>query len=181
VIAGHKRPGKDDSPKVIEATRQYIRDFDRAAGTATTARALYDKMLELYPDRVNPGEGSGFRRAASNRDLTRANVLSDWLLPNALAMTVTLLVKSRLPGTLNIEVDFVAIARPCLEFGDTTTSVLPDATRVARAHLSAAIWNDFLSVQLSSVARPKSAHGEEPKNPCCAKGTARSWCPRVGG
>jgi glyoxylase-like metal-dependent hydrolase (beta-lactamase superfamily II) len=54
VIAGHKRPGNDDSPKIIEETRQYIRDFDRVAET-TTARELYDKMLELYPDRVNPG------------------------------------------------------------------------------------------------------------------------------
>src|SRR2546430_10984029 len=55
VIAGHKRPGNDDSPKIIEETRQYIRDFDRVAGTTTTARGLYDKMLELHPDRVNPG------------------------------------------------------------------------------------------------------------------------------
>jgi glyoxylase-like metal-dependent hydrolase (beta-lactamase superfamily II) len=55
VIAGHKRPGNDDSPKIIEETRQYIRDFDRVAGATTTARGLYDKMLELYPDRVNPG------------------------------------------------------------------------------------------------------------------------------
>jgi glyoxylase-like metal-dependent hydrolase (beta-lactamase superfamily II) len=55
VIAGHKRPGNDDSPKIIEETRQYIRDFDRVAGTTTTARQLYDKMLELYPERVNPG------------------------------------------------------------------------------------------------------------------------------
>jgi glyoxylase-like metal-dependent hydrolase (beta-lactamase superfamily II) len=55
VIAGHKRPGNDDSPKIIEETRQYIRDFDRVAGTATSARELYDKMLELHPDRVNPG------------------------------------------------------------------------------------------------------------------------------
>jgi glyoxylase-like metal-dependent hydrolase (beta-lactamase superfamily II) len=55
VIAGHKRPGNDDSPKIIEETRQYIRDFDRVAETTTTARELYDKMLELYPDRVNPG------------------------------------------------------------------------------------------------------------------------------
>ena len=54
VIAGHKRPGNDDSPKIIEETRQYIRDFDRIVGTTTTARELYDKMLELYPDRVNP-------------------------------------------------------------------------------------------------------------------------------
>jgi len=55
VIAGHKRPGNDDSPKIIEETRQYIRDFDRLAETTTTARELYDKMLEIYPDRVNPG------------------------------------------------------------------------------------------------------------------------------
>ncbi len=31
VIAGHKRPGNDDSPQTIEETRQYIRDFDRVA------------------------------------------------------------------------------------------------------------------------------------------------------
>src|SRR5260221_10065243 len=55
VIAGHKRPGNDDNPKIIEETRQYIRDFDRVAGTTTTARGLYHKTLELYPDRVNPG------------------------------------------------------------------------------------------------------------------------------
>src|SRR5262249_41816146 len=55
VIAGHKRPGNDDSPKIIEETRQYIRDFDRVAETTTTARELYDKMLERYPDRGNPG------------------------------------------------------------------------------------------------------------------------------
>jgi hypothetical protein len=55
VIAGHKRPGNDDSPRIIEETRQYIRDFDRLAGTTTTARELYDKMLELYPERANPG------------------------------------------------------------------------------------------------------------------------------
>jgi hypothetical protein len=55
VIAGHKRPGNDDRPKIIEETRQYIRDFDRVAGTTATAQELYDKMLKLYPDRVNPG------------------------------------------------------------------------------------------------------------------------------
>jgi glyoxylase-like metal-dependent hydrolase (beta-lactamase superfamily II) len=54
VVAGHKRSGNDDSPKIIEETRRYIRDFDRVAGTTTSARELYDKMLELYPDRVNP-------------------------------------------------------------------------------------------------------------------------------
>jgi len=55
VIASHKRPGNEDNPQIIEETRQYIRDFDRLAETTTTAQELYDKMLELYPNRVNPG------------------------------------------------------------------------------------------------------------------------------
>ena len=54
VIAGHKRPGNDDDPRIIEETRQYIRDFDRLAQATTTARELYDQMLLLYPERVNP-------------------------------------------------------------------------------------------------------------------------------
>ncbi len=63
VIAGHKNPEKDDSPRIIEETRQYIRDFDRVAETSTTARELYDKMLEFYPDRANPGSLWGSARA----------------------------------------------------------------------------------------------------------------------
>jgi len=55
VIAAHKRPGNDDNPRIIEETRQYIRDFDRIAEMTATTQELYDKMLELYPNRVNPG------------------------------------------------------------------------------------------------------------------------------
>ncbi len=55
VVASHKRPENDDNPRIIEETKQYIRDFDRLAETTTTAQELYDKMLELYPSRVNPG------------------------------------------------------------------------------------------------------------------------------
>ena len=54
VVASHKRPENDDNPRIIEETRQYIRDFDRLAETTKTAQELYDKMLELYPNRVNP-------------------------------------------------------------------------------------------------------------------------------
>jgi glyoxylase-like metal-dependent hydrolase (beta-lactamase superfamily II) len=54
VIASHKRPGNDDNPRIIEETRQYIRDFDRIAEITTTTRELYEKMLELYPNRANP-------------------------------------------------------------------------------------------------------------------------------
>jgi glyoxylase-like metal-dependent hydrolase (beta-lactamase superfamily II) len=55
VIASHKRPENDDDPAIVGQTRQYIRDFDRLAETTTTAQELYERMLELYPTRVNPG------------------------------------------------------------------------------------------------------------------------------
>ena len=64
VIAGHKKPENDDSPGIIEETRQYIRDFDRLAESTTTARELYDTMLALYPERANPGALWGSARAA---------------------------------------------------------------------------------------------------------------------
>ncbi len=55
VVATHKRPENDDSPKIIDETRRYIRDFDRLAATTKSAQELYDEMLALYPNRVNPG------------------------------------------------------------------------------------------------------------------------------
>ena len=54
VIAGHKVPENDDDPRIIAETRQYLRDFNRLNTATTTARELYDAMLEIYPDRVNP-------------------------------------------------------------------------------------------------------------------------------
>jgi len=55
VIAGHKRVGNDDSPRILGETRQYIRDFERLAMQTATARELYDEMLKLYPDWINRG------------------------------------------------------------------------------------------------------------------------------
>ena len=55
VVAGHKVPENDDDPRIIGETRQYLRDFNRLNAATTTARELYDAMLEIYPDRVNPG------------------------------------------------------------------------------------------------------------------------------
>ena len=63
VIAGHKKAERDDSPRIIEETRQYIRDFERLADATTTARELYDKMLALYSNRANPGSLWGSARA----------------------------------------------------------------------------------------------------------------------
>jgi hypothetical protein len=64
VIAGHKKAEKDDSPRIIEETRQYIRDFERLAEATATSRELYDRMLALYPNRANPGSLWGSARAA---------------------------------------------------------------------------------------------------------------------
>jgi len=50
-----KACGREDNAKIIEETRQYIRDFDRNAQASTNATELYDKMLEVYPNRINPG------------------------------------------------------------------------------------------------------------------------------
>ena len=55
VIAGHKIPENKDEPRIIAETRQYLRDFNRLNDSTTTARELYDAMLELHPDRANPG------------------------------------------------------------------------------------------------------------------------------
>src|SRR2546427_7351980 len=55
VIAGHKRVGNVDSPKILGETRRYIRDFERLAMQTTTPRELYDQMLKLYPDWGNRG------------------------------------------------------------------------------------------------------------------------------
>jgi glyoxylase-like metal-dependent hydrolase (beta-lactamase superfamily II) len=55
VIAGHKVPGNDDAPSSIGETRKYLQDFNRLAEATTSPRELYDAMLKLYPNRVNPG------------------------------------------------------------------------------------------------------------------------------
>jgi glyoxylase-like metal-dependent hydrolase (beta-lactamase superfamily II) len=67
VIAGHKIPENEDDPRIIGETRQYIRDFNRLNEGTTTARELFDAMLQLYPDRVNVGSLWGAANIAKNR------------------------------------------------------------------------------------------------------------------
>jgi len=55
VVAGHKRAGRADDPKIIDETRLYIRDFDRIAEHTSTADELFEQMLLVYPHRVNAG------------------------------------------------------------------------------------------------------------------------------
>ena len=55
VVAGHKVPENDDDPRIVGETREYLRAFNRLNASTADARQLYDAMLKLYPDRVNPG------------------------------------------------------------------------------------------------------------------------------
>jgi glyoxylase-like metal-dependent hydrolase (beta-lactamase superfamily II) len=66
VVAGHKVPDHDDDPHNIAETRQYLRDFNRLAQTTDSPRALFDAMIELYPDRANPGSLWGAANAAKS-------------------------------------------------------------------------------------------------------------------
>jgi len=71
VVAGHKRIGNEDSPRIIAESRKYIRDFARLAMTTTTAQELYDQMLKLYPGWLNRGGALEF--SARDKDLIRAD------------------------------------------------------------------------------------------------------------
>jgi glyoxylase-like metal-dependent hydrolase (beta-lactamase superfamily II) len=55
VVAGHGVLDPDSSPRHIEETRLYLRDFLASVASAATAMELYERMLSLYPNRVNPG------------------------------------------------------------------------------------------------------------------------------
>jgi glyoxylase-like metal-dependent hydrolase (beta-lactamase superfamily II) len=55
VIAGHGVLDPDSSPRHIEATRRYILDLNAIVASTSTALDLYEKMLALHSDRVNPG------------------------------------------------------------------------------------------------------------------------------
>jgi glyoxylase-like metal-dependent hydrolase (beta-lactamase superfamily II) len=63
VIAGHKPPGADDSPRHIELTRRYLDDFDRLQAAVPGAAALYEAMLSRYPAWASPGTLWGSIRA----------------------------------------------------------------------------------------------------------------------
>jgi glyoxylase-like metal-dependent hydrolase (beta-lactamase superfamily II) len=55
VVAGHGVVDPDSSPRHIEETRRYLRDFVASLAKTSTAIDLYQMMLSLHPDRVNPG------------------------------------------------------------------------------------------------------------------------------
>ena len=64
VVVGHGPLDPDNSPRHMQETRCYIQDFIRLKDETATAQELYDRMLALYPDRINPGSLWGSANAA---------------------------------------------------------------------------------------------------------------------
>jgi glyoxylase-like metal-dependent hydrolase (beta-lactamase superfamily II) len=55
VVAGHGVLNPDSSPRHIDETRRYLHDFSTSLASTSTTLDLYEKMLTLHPNRVNPG------------------------------------------------------------------------------------------------------------------------------
>jgi glyoxylase-like metal-dependent hydrolase (beta-lactamase superfamily II) len=55
VVAGHKNKDLPDDPATLDQTRQYLRDVIRLLDEKPTAREFFDEMMELHPERLNPG------------------------------------------------------------------------------------------------------------------------------
>jgi glyoxylase-like metal-dependent hydrolase (beta-lactamase superfamily II) len=55
VIGGHSDPDSSFGPEAIGETKAYFEAFDRAAEESATAEEIYERMIEVYPRRLNPG------------------------------------------------------------------------------------------------------------------------------
>ena len=55
VVAGHKNRALPDDPAILGQTRQYLVDAQRLLDEKPTPQEYFDRMLALYPDRLNPG------------------------------------------------------------------------------------------------------------------------------
>jgi glyoxylase-like metal-dependent hydrolase (beta-lactamase superfamily II) len=55
VVGGHSDPKGSFGPDAIGETKAYFKDFNRIADQADWAQEVYGSMMELYPERLNPG------------------------------------------------------------------------------------------------------------------------------
>jgi len=58
-------------PRCLAETRQYLLDLNRLETQTSSALELYQAMLELHPDRANPGSLWGAAKRASQPLLDR--------------------------------------------------------------------------------------------------------------
>jgi len=75
VVAGHGVLDPDSSPRHIEETRRYLRDFNACVATTSAPLELYERMLSLHPNRVNPGSlwaaAKATKPSSANAESTR--------------------------------------------------------------------------------------------------------------
>lgn len=55
VVAGHKNRDLPDDPAILDQTREYLLDAQHLLAQKPSPREFYDKMLDRYRDRLNPG------------------------------------------------------------------------------------------------------------------------------
>ena len=55
VVAGHKNRNRPDDPKILDETRQYLRDAIRLLAHKPEPLAFFEEMIKLHGDRLNPG------------------------------------------------------------------------------------------------------------------------------
>jgi glyoxylase-like metal-dependent hydrolase (beta-lactamase superfamily II) len=55
VVAGHKNKDLPDDPAILDQTRQYLEDVIRLLEKQPTPEELFEQVIKLYPDRLNPG------------------------------------------------------------------------------------------------------------------------------
>ncbi|KAH7115524.1 beta-lactamase-like protein [Dactylonectria estremocensis] len=55
VVGGHSDPSKGFGPEAIHDTKTYLENVDKISSDAGTAEELYERMLDIYPERLNPG------------------------------------------------------------------------------------------------------------------------------
>lgn len=56
IVAGHKDPAAPDdhATRILDESRQYIRDFDEVVAASDSTAEIIDKMLAKHPNRGNP-------------------------------------------------------------------------------------------------------------------------------
>jgi glyoxylase-like metal-dependent hydrolase (beta-lactamase superfamily II) len=64
VVPGHKRATQIDGAYLIEATKKYIREFEREFAEAKGQQELEEAMIKLYPQRINRNALKSSCRAA---------------------------------------------------------------------------------------------------------------------
>jgi glyoxylase-like metal-dependent hydrolase (beta-lactamase superfamily II) len=55
VVAGHKNRDLPDDPRILDETRQYLRDAIRLLADKPTPLEFFEEMMKLHGDRLNPG------------------------------------------------------------------------------------------------------------------------------